>query len=74
LVKLMGTPPGEIDESTSGGIWISNEYGIPVRLVLEARGEGMKEDGSLLRLLDINASDIVVDEPTSAQTATSAAG
>ena len=78
LVQLAGEPMGEIDDSTSGSIWISNEYGIPVRMVLEARGEGTDEDGSLLRMelrvLDINGSDIVVDEPTVAQTANLGSG
>ncbi len=73
LVQLTGAPTDAIDDSTTGSIWISHDYQIPVRMLLEARGEGTEEDGSLLRMelrvLEINGSDIAVDEPTVAQTA-----
>ncbi len=68
FVLLAGAPGGAFDESTTVTIWVSDEYGVPLQMQMSAANA----DGELslsLRVTDINAADIAVSRPASAQTA-----
>jgi hypothetical protein len=67
FVELAGAPSGELAPSTVVTIWVSDALGVPVQMTMSAEDEA----GTLaltLRVTDVNASDIAVEEPAPAQT------
>jgi hypothetical protein len=66
FVELAGAPSGELAPSTAVTIWVSDALGVPVQMTMSAEDEA----GTLaltLRVTDLNASDIAVEEPAAAQ-------
>jgi hypothetical protein len=73
FVELAGVPSGELAPSTAVTIWVSDALGVPVRMTMSADDEA----GTLaltLRVTDLNASDIAVEEPAAAQTSRAVGG
>ena len=73
FVELAGAPSGELAPSTAVTIWVSDALGVPVQMTMSAEDEA----GTLaltLRVTDLNASDIAVEEPAAAQASRTADG
>lgn len=68
FARLVDGPAGDIDESTTVTIWVSDEYGVPLRMQMSAT-DGDARLTLSLDVTDVNAPDIEVTLPAVAQAA-----
>ena len=68
FVRVVGGPSGGIDESTTVTIWVSDAYGVPLRMLMSGT-DGDVQLSLSLDVTDVNAADIKVSRPATAQTA-----